>query len=120
MKCILTKETWNKDRGIYEKDWQRDLISGEDILNSKGTFNQNGYWTDVTGQTYGGTISKQTDSYADALNASITGSITTAGGTVDASTISLTKEEILGIAKQTQAATTWSLDKNIRLFKYRR
>ena len=111
----LTEEVYNKEKGIYEKNWQRDLISGEDILNSKGTFNQNGYWTDVTGQMYGGTISKQTDSYADALNATITGSITSAGGTVDASTISLTKAEILDIAKQTQAATTWSLSKNIHL-----
>jgi hypothetical protein len=111
----LTEEVYNKEKGIYEKNWQQDLITGEDILNSKGTFNQNGYWTDVTGQTYGGTISKQTDSYADALNATITGSITTAGGTVDASTISLTKAEILGIAKETRAATTWSLSKNIHL-----
>ena len=111
----LTEEVYNKEKGIYEKNWQRDLISGEDILNSKGTFNQNGYWTDVTGQTYGGTIAKQTDSYADALNKTITGSITSAGGTVDASTISLTKAEILGIAKQTQAATSWSLTKGIHL-----
>jgi len=111
----LTEEVYNKEKGIYEKNWQRDLITGEDILNSKGTFNQNGYWTDVTGQTYGGTIAKQTDSYADALNATITGSITTAGGTVDASTISLTKAEILGIAKQTQAATTWSFAKGTHL-----
>ena len=111
----LTEEVYNKEKGIYEKNWQRDLITGEDILNSKGTFNQNGYWTDVTGQTYGGTIAKQTDSYADALNATITGSITSAGGTVDASTISLTKAEILDIAKQTQAATTWSFAKGTHL-----
>jgi hypothetical protein len=99
----LTEEVYNKEKGIYEKNWQRDLISGEDILNSKGTFNQNGYWTDVTGQTYGGTIAKQTDSYTDALNASIVGSITTAGGTVNASNISFTKQEILDLAAKRRA-----------------
>ena len=100
----LTEEVYNKEKGIYEKNWQRDLISGEDILNSKGTFNQNGYWTDVTGQTYGGTIAKQTDSYTDALNAAIAGAITTAGGTKGATTnISFTKQEILDIAAKRRA-----------------
>ena len=100
----LTEEVYNKEKGIYEKNWQRDLISGEDILNSKGTFNQNGYWTDVTGQTYGGTIAKQTDSYTDALNAAITGAITAAGGTKGATTnISFTKQEILDLAAKRRA-----------------